>query len=125
MSSELVKKLEAEYEKIDADVEDERHPNWQSEHKKGFLMGLDYALNIAEKHEAQQMKEPFYQLDEEQLKHLQRLKDMVVLVKTPIRKIFTMLYALPIDKNNNLLLIHAFTKWAIEQERKSKDAAHE
>ncbi len=65
MSSELVKKLDAEWHKWDEDIENEELPHWQSEDRKGFLRGLDLAINIATKHEAQQMKEPFYQLDEE------------------------------------------------------------
>lgn len=110
MSSELVKKLE--------EILEERY--FLSE---GDLVRLGFNLAIGEVklYEAQQMKEPFYRLEEEQLQHLQRLKDMVVLVKIPINKVFPMLYKLPIDKNNNLLLIHAFTTWAIEQEKLEED----
>lgn len=103
MSSELVKylqkKLEEDYFLSEGDF---------------VRLGFNLAIGEVKLYEAQQ---PFYRLDEKQLQHLQRLKDMVVLAKSPINKVFPMLYKLPIDKNNNLLLIHAFTQWAIEQEK--------
>lgn len=113
MSSELVKKLELAKLKYADDLVKVAAEDFC----EGFMEGIQAATNVVKEHEKQQMKEPFYPLDEEQLKHLQRLKDMVVLAKIPINKVFPMLYKLPIDKNNNLLLIHAFTQWAIEQEK--------
>lgn len=113
MSSELVKKLEAEYEKIDADVEDERHPNWQSEHKKGFLMGLDYALNIAEKHEAQQMKESFYR--DRMLGYIDEKIEFMTAPKSPMGEY---------DKgalDQLVMMKNWLTKWAIEQEKSEEE----
>lgn len=118
MSSELVKKMEAEYEKIDADVEDERHPNWQSEHKKGFLMGLDYALNIVETHEAQQMKEP---IDKSSKAALEQAKDIYLRSNANWELI---IYG--IDKHsqaNKLHVISRLAEWAIEQEKMEEEEA--
>lgn len=130
MSSELVKKLDAEWTKWDADVEDRRHPNWQSEHRTGFLMGIEYAANIVEQHEAQQMKEPFYQLDEEQENLLNELQivsreikcldlDEVLdkcyhkrLVNEQLAILWESLDVIP--KNQ---VFNAFTTWAIEQKK--------
>lgn len=104
MSSELVKKLEDREQTLRENLFYESAEDYD----QGYLHGFFEAMAIVEQHEAQQMNEPFYQLDEKQMTHLRRLKDMVVLAKIPINKVFPMLYKLPIDKNNNLLLIHAF-----------------
>ncbi|MCX77473.1 hypothetical protein DXQ21_00190 [Listeria monocytogenes] len=123
MSSELVKKLQAEWDKWDADVEDERHTNWQSEYRTGFLDGLNHAINIAEKHEAEQIKEPFYQLDQKQTNLLAGMKTAFN-DGEDLETLFEMVFEEYEDKLSTLKLnqvFNAFTTWAIEQEKMEEE----
>ncbi|EAD6849634.1 hypothetical protein AAU59_14035 [Listeria monocytogenes] len=97
MSSELVKKLEAELIR----------------YKRQFLgdvaYGIDMARQIVREHEAQQMKEPFYQLTDEQEQSLQEYKNTYLYFKSIGRK-----------WDQDFKADHAFAEWAIEQERKEE-----
>lgn len=107
MNSELVKKLDAELIR----------------YKRQFLgdiaYGIDMARQIVKEHEAQQMKEPFYQLDEKEEKLLHTLKSEFTHEK--LTRI-----DLGIDKKvKGLIYVHScsfqvvklFAEWAIEQEK--------
>lgn len=61
---------------------------------------------IIKEHEAQQMKEPFYQLDEEQEQSLQEYKNTYLYFKSIGRK-----------WDQDFKVDHAFAEWAIEQEK--------
>ncbi|EAE7843991.1 hypothetical protein BMJ43_10915 [Listeria monocytogenes] len=94
MSSELVKKLEEEAEFY----------NNRGDNMVGW--GVYLASNIVKAHEAQQMKEPFYQLTDEQEQSLQEYKNTYLYFKSIGRK-----------WDQDFKVDHAFAEWAIEQEK--------
>ncbi|HDT9928424.1 TPA: hypothetical protein RED94_000043 [Listeria monocytogenes] len=119
MSSELVKKLEL----AKLEYEDDLVKVAAEDFCEGFMEGIQAATNVVREHEAQQMKEPFYQLDQKQTN---LLADM----KTTFRdgedlvNIFEMVFEEYEDKLSTLKLnqvFNAFTTWAIEQEKKKEE----
>lgn len=102
MSSELMKKLEDREQTLRENL----FYKSAEEYDQGYIRGFFEALGIAEKHEAQQMKEPFYQLTDEQEQSLQECKDTYLYFKSIGRK-----------WDQDLKVEHAFTEWAIEQEK--------
>lgn len=94
MSSELVKKLEKE------------HTYYIRSGEPDLAFGVGKAILIVKEHEAQQMKEPFYQLDEEQEEALRLRKSTYLYFKSIGRPWIP-----------DLKVEHAFTEWAIEQEK--------
>lgn len=126
MSSKLIKKLEALQELEEYRCKQE---GTTTQYAAGYIHGLGEAIGIAEKHEAQQMKEPFYQLDEEQENLLNELQivsreikcldlDEVLdkcyhkrLVNEQLAILWESLDVIP--KNQ---VFNAFTTWAIKQD---------
>ncbi|EAD5935106.1 hypothetical protein EZL62_01660 [Listeria monocytogenes] len=70
MSSELVKKLEDREQTLRENL----FYKSSEEYDQGYIYGFREAMSIVETHEAKQMQEPFYQLDEEQQNRLERLR---------------------------------------------------
>ncbi|EMK0855201.1 hypothetical protein V8K53_000615 [Listeria monocytogenes] len=126
MRSELVKKLEL----AKLEYEDDLVKVAAEDFCEGFMEGIQAATNVVREHEAQQMKEPFYQLDEEQENLLNELQivsreikcfdlDEVLdkcyhkrLVNEQLAILWESLDVIP--KNQ---VFNAFTTWAIEQEK--------
>ncbi|EGO5453274.1 hypothetical protein [Listeria monocytogenes] len=115
MSSKLIKKLEALQELEEYRCKQEG----TTQYAEGYIHGLGEAIGIAEKHEAQQMKEPFYQLDEKQQNILNDMKTTFNDGEA-VEIIFEMVFEEYEDILNTSKLIQViqkFTKWAIEQEK--------
>ncbi|KAA9534111.1 hypothetical protein [Listeria monocytogenes] len=102
MSSELVKKLEL----AKLEYEDDLVKVAAEDFCEGFMEGIQAATNIVKEHEAQQMKEPFYQLTDEQEQSLQEYKNTYLYFKSIGRK-----------WDQDFKVDHAFAEWAIEQEK--------
>lgn len=86
MSSELLEDLA------------ERRANFRKTNDYLIAYGLKIAIDIVKQHEAKQMKEPFYQLTEEQQNRLERLRRKRQFVVSPC----------------------IYDSWAIEQEREEE-----
>lgn len=104
MSSELVKKLE------DQKMGD-HYFVLPGSNSRGLLVDnhnktLDIAIDIVKEHEAKQMKEPFYQLTDKQEEALRLRKSTYLYFKSIGRPWIP-----------DLEVEHAFTEWAIEQEK--------
>lgn len=115
MSSELVKKLEDREHTLRENLFYES----AEEYDQGYLHGFFEAMAIVEQHEAQQMKEPFYQLDEEQQNLLNDMKTSFNDGEA-VEIIFEMVFEEYEERLTTLKLIqvfNAFTTWAIEQEK--------
>ncbi|EAF0949789.1 hypothetical protein B9R53_15030 [Listeria monocytogenes] len=128
MRSELVKKLELA--KINTSFIDYGHDGFNRTKHHSYNSALVDAIRIVKTHEAQQMKEPFYQLDEEQENLLNELQivsreikcldlDEVLdkcyhkrLVNEQLAILWESLDVIP--KNQ---VFNAFTTWAIEQKK--------
>lgn len=93
MRSELVKKLELA--KINTSFIDYGHDGFNRAKHHSYNSALVDAIRIVKTHEAQQMKEPFYQLTEEQQNRLERLRRKRQFVVSPC----------------------IYDSWAIEQEK--------
>lgn len=94
MRSELVKKLEKEYADYIRSGEIE------------IAIGIGESIRIVKEHEAQQMKEPFYQLTDEQEQSLQEYKNTYLYFKSIGRK-----------WDQDFKVDHAFAAWALEEEK--------
>ncbi|MBM5707766.1 hypothetical protein [Listeria ivanovii] len=120
MSSKLIDKLEA----LQA-LEEHwcKHSGATTEYASGYIHGLGEAIGIAEQHEVEQMKEPFYQLDQKEETQLNMLKKEFLRLKS--------LYGrAPFDGDIRGLIfmhscgvsvIHAFKTWAIKQEKMEEE----
>lgn len=117
MSSELVKKLELA--KINTSFIDYGHDGATWIKHDNYNSGLIDAIDIVKSHEAQQMKEPFYKLDEEQQNLLNDMKTSFNDGEA-VEIIFEMVFEEYDERLTTLKLIqvfNAFTTWAIEQEK--------
>lgn len=77
---------------------------------------------IVKEHEAQQMKEPFYQLDEAEkgyFDHSMKIYDRFRVEGDSHREAFYRVVMLI----KNMRTLHAFTTWAIEQEKLEEEEA--
>lgn len=123
MSSELVKKLEDREQTLRENLFYES----AEEYDQGYIRGFFEAMGIVEKYETQQMKEPFYQLDEEQKRYfssLMRLADNFELEEETDKgiRVKAVLFKVVSDSFKNkvpidLVVLNAITLWAIEQEK--------
>ncbi|EAG9791139.1 hypothetical protein D5K58_15490, partial [Listeria monocytogenes] len=124
MSSELVKKLEKEYADYIRSGEIE------------IAIGIGESIRIVKEHEAQQTKEPFYQLDEKQQNLLNELKIVSreikcldldeVLDKCYHKRLVNEQLAIlweSLDVTPKNQVFNAFTTWAIEQEKLEEEEA--
>lgn len=110
MSSELVKKLEANAKEY----------NDRGDSMVGF--GIHLASLTVEAHEAEQMKEPFYQLGYEQEKLLEKCKKefrRLRIIYTTDKACEDLISMYPL----NLTAIYALKQWAIEQDKKEEEEA--
>ncbi|EAD2079579.1 hypothetical protein [Listeria monocytogenes] len=115
MSSELVKKLEDREQTLRENLFYESAEDYD----QGYLHGFFEAMAIVEQHEAQQMKEPFYQLDERQQEILSKCKEVYINCDKRVAAmyVYSFLYDSAMDNLSVAKILHAFTTWAIEQEK--------
>lgn len=131
MSSELVKKLEDREQTL---RENSLVYRLNEGYDYGVIDGFLEATNIVKQHEAEQMKEPFYQLTEEQIYLLNELQIIALEIhcfdlnevldncyhKRQISGFLSMLWeSLDVIPKNQVF--NAFTTWAIEQEKMEEE----